>query len=61
MDRMGVGGAGLAFLLAQALTALIVAVPLLRFARTLRREARAAEDREEPARDLADSTGSTRT
>ncbi|GAA4537928.1 hypothetical protein [Pseudonocardia xishanensis] len=62
MDRMGVGGAGLAFLLAQALTALIVAVPLLRFARTLRKDALAAEEnRDEPARDLADTTGSTRT
>ncbi|MCE0762138.1 lipopolysaccharide biosynthesis protein [Pseudonocardia kujensis] len=39
MDRMGIGGAGLAFLLAQAVTALVVAVPLVRFMRTLRRGA----------------------
>lgn len=39
MGRMGIGGAGLAFLLAQAVTALVVAVPLVRFMRTLRRDA----------------------
>ncbi|MFR9803439.1 lipopolysaccharide biosynthesis protein [Pseudonocardia sp. RS010] len=39
MDRMGIGGAGLAFLLAQAVTALVVAVPLLRYIRALRRAA----------------------
>ncbi|WP_143029947.1 lipopolysaccharide biosynthesis protein [Pseudonocardia oroxyli] len=44
MDRMGVGGAGLAFLLAQALTAAVVAVPLLRYIATLRRQARAEEE-----------------
>ncbi|GAA4679521.1 hypothetical protein GCM10023215_10800 [Pseudonocardia yuanmonensis] len=39
MGRMGIAGAGLAFLLAQAVTALVVAVPLVRFMRTLRRDA----------------------
>ncbi|WP_181780757.1 lipopolysaccharide biosynthesis protein [Pseudonocardia pini] len=48
MDRMGVGGAGLAFLLAQAVTAVVVAVPLLRYMSTLRREAREEDPGEDP-------------
>jgi Na+-driven multidrug efflux pump len=61
MDRMGVGGAGLAFLLAQAVTALIVAVPLLRYMSSLRREARAEDDGDEagPAGPTTDPTGPT--
>ncbi|MEU7816516.1 lipopolysaccharide biosynthesis protein [Pseudonocardia sp. NPDC049154] len=55
MDRMGIGGAGLAFLLAQAVTALVVAVPLVRFMRTLRHDAveeetgRTSEPGDDPA------------
>jgi O-antigen/teichoic acid export membrane protein len=57
MDRMGIGGAGLAFLLAQAVTALVVAVPLVRFIRTLRRDA----VEEETDRRAGDADGATGT